>query len=35
MSAEKEDPKLEEIFANLAPGCEMMVNYKAYPFVEN
>jgi hypothetical protein len=32
--ADRDDPKLEEIYANLAPGCEMIVNYKYYPFNE-
>jgi hypothetical protein len=32
--ADIEDPKLEEIYANLAPGCKMIVNYKEYPFNE-
>jgi hypothetical protein len=35
ISAEPSDPKLEEIFASLAPGCEFIVNYKAYPFQED
>jgi hypothetical protein len=32
ISADRDDPKLEEIYANLAPACEMIVNYKEYPF---
>jgi len=32
ISADRDDPKLEEIYASLAPGCEMIVDYKSYPF---
>lgn len=34
ISADAEDPLLEEIFISLNPNCEFIVNYKAYPFVD-
>lgn len=33
LSADENDPKLEEIYISLAPGCKMIVNYKSYPFL--
>lgn len=34
ISAEENDPLLPEIFVSLPKGCAFIVNYKAYPFVE-
>lgn len=35
ISADTDDPKLEEIYASLAPSCQMIVDYKSYPFEED
>jgi hypothetical protein len=35
ISAERSDPKLEEIYISLAQNCEFIVNYKAYPFIDD
>jgi len=32
IEADINDPKLEEIYTALPPGCELIVSYKAYPF---
>lgn len=35
ITADREDPLLEEIYVQLAKGCEFIVNYKIYPFNED
>jgi hypothetical protein len=35
IGAAPDDPKLKEIFVSLPKGCVFIVNYKAYPFVED